>query len=385
MTATPDPHELRRAIHEAAIERLLDVDGAVEDHVRAVVRAFVPACDPASEAALAQDCLDDIDGLGPFAGLLRDPAVTEIMYNGRGRVFVERSGVLTRVALAVDDDDVIRIAQRMLASVGLRVDRSAPIADARLADGSRVHVVVPPLVPDGPCLTIRKFAPTDLDLAAFDVPEPVRSLLVRMVHQRSNLLISGATSAGKTTFLNALGACIAPDDRIVTIEETAELRLRHPHVVRLEAHPANAEGRGGVAVRDLVRAALRMRPDRIIVGEVRGDEAFDMVQAANTGHAGSMSTVHANGAAEAIARLEALSLRGDIALPIAALRTHLRYAVDAVIHLERHDGTRRVAEIAVVESNGTRLEVHAVASRVGGELRRTDDPTGRTASHGVAA
>jgi pilus assembly protein CpaF len=253
------------------------------------------------------------------------------------------------VPCVIDAATILRIVERVVAPLGLRLDRSSPLVDARLPDGSRLHAVLPPLAPDGPCVTIRRFPERVRSLAQFGLDAVAVDAVTALVRAGWNLVISGATSSGKTTCCNALARAIDGDERIITIEETAELRLEQPHVVRLEAHPANAEGAGGVDVRTLVRAALRMRPDRLIVGEVRGGEALDMLQACNTGHDGSLSTVHANSPADAITRLETLVLYAGIALPLAAVRAQLTSAVDAVIQVARaRDGQRVITNVAEV-------------------------------------
>ena len=269
------------------------------------------------------------------------------MVNGPDRVYVERAGRLEIVPCRIDVSTIVRVVERVIAPLGLRLDRASPMVDARLPDGSRLHAVLPPLAPDGPCVSIRRFSQRVLPLEAFCVPDAVGSFLHAMVRGGWNLVVSGATSSGKTTCCDALARAIDPAERIVTIEETAELRLAQPHVVRFEARPANAEGAGAVSVRELVRAALRMRPDRIVVGEVRGGEAIDMLQACNTGHDGSLSTVHANSPADALARIETLALYGGIALPLPAVRAQLSTAVDAVVQVGRGpDGRRRLLAVA---------------------------------------
>jgi len=246
----------------------------------------------------------------------------------------------------------VRIAERVIAPLGLRLDRASPMVDARLADGSRLHAVLPPLAPDGPCLTIRRFGARAIGLA--DVAHPgTAELLAWAVRARANVVVCGGAGAGKTTLLNALAAEIPDDDRVVTIEDAAELRLPGRHVVRLEARPVSAEGAGEVRVRDLVRNALRMRPDRIVVGEVRAGEALDMLQAMNTGHEGSLSTCHANSPADALRRLETLVLMGDVALPLAAVREQVRSALDLVVQIARRsDGGRRVVAVGEVDPSG---------------------------------
>ncbi len=255
---------------------------------------------------------------GPLEPILADPEVTEVMVNGPGRVWVERAGRLERVPVALDTPAIEHLIEKVVAPLGLRVDRSSPLVDARLPDGSRVNAIVPPLAVDGPCLTVRRFGARAIPLAAFAAPSVV-ALLAWAVAARLNVLVSGGTGAGKTTLLNALAGCIPPGERVVTVEDAAELRLPGEHVVRLEARPANAEGAGEVRIRELVRNALRMRPDRIVVGEVRGPEALDMLQAMNSGHEGSLSTCHANSPDDALRRLETMVLMGDVGLPLAAV------------------------------------------------------------------
>lgn len=330
---------------------------ALREHLAMLLRDEAPLADPVRADRLLDELVREVDGLGPLDPLLADPEVTEIMVNGPGRAYVERAGKLIAVDLGLDALAIERLAERIVAPLGLRLDRSSPIADARLADGSRVHAVLPPLAPDGPCLTIRRFSARPVELRAFDVGAAGEAFLRAAVRGGWNLLVAGATSAGKTTLLNALSAAIDLGERIVTIEETAELRLAQPHVVRLEARPANAEGVGAVGVRDLVRCALRMRPDRIVVGEVRGGEALDMLQALNTGHDGSLSTVHANGPGDALSRLETLVLFAGVALPIVAVRNQIASALDAVVFVARSaDGARRVEAIAELGTDLSRPE-----------------------------
>jgi pilus assembly protein CpaF len=286
-------------------------------------------------------------GLGPLEAVLADPDVTEVMVNGPGPVWVEKAGALRRLDVRLDRREVELLIERIVAPLGLRVDRAAPLVDARLADGSRVNAVVPPLALDGPCVTIRRFGARAISLGEV-APAGVASLLAWAVRARCNVLVSGGTGAGKTTLLNALAGCIPQGERVVTIEDAAELRLPLEHVVRLEARPPNAEGAGEVRVRDLVRNALRMRPDRIVVGEVRGAEALDMLQAMNTGHEGSLSTCHANGPADALRRLETMVLAGAPGLPLAAIREQVASAVDLVVQVARVPGGRR-AVVAVDE------------------------------------
>jgi pilus assembly protein CpaF len=293
-------------------------------------------------------------GLGPLEPLLRDPAIDEILVCGTAPVWVERGGRLVQTNVRFAGETELRhVIERILAPLGRRADEAEPLCDARLPDGSRVNVVLPPLALDGPLLTIRRFRPrgfTPADLVAHGtVTPPLLDFLGRAVAARCTLLICGGTGSGKTTTLGALAAFVDAAERIVTIEDAAELRLPLPHVVRLEARPPNLEGRGEVTIRRLVRNALRLRPDRLIVGEVRGPEALDLLVALSTGHAGSLCTIHAGSAAEALRRLETLALMADVGLPLAAIRDQIADAIDLVVRQERApDGTRRVVEVAEV-------------------------------------
>lgn len=297
-----------------------------------------------------------IDGLGAIQPLLDDPDVSEVMVNGPGcPVWIERAGRLEVTDVVLDAAAVALAVERITAPLGLRVDRTRPLLDARLADGSRVNIVVPPLAVDGPCITIRRFTARALPLASL-CPPGVGELLAAAVRDRRNVLAVGGTGAGKTTLLNALAAEVPASERIVTVEDAAELDLPHPHVVRLEARGSAAGAAAGsaAAVRDLVRNALRMRPDRIVVGEVRGGEALDLLVAMNTGHDGTLSTVHANGVADALARLEVMVLLAGIGLPPAGIRAQLGASVDLVVHVARlGDGGRRVVAVGEVAADGT--------------------------------
>jgi pilus assembly protein CpaF len=318
--------------------------------------------------ALLTELVHEAVGLGVLEPVLADPAVTEVMLNGPGRAFVERDGVVEPLALTLDAAGIVRIAERVIAPLGLRLDRSSPMVDARLADGSRLHAVLPPLAVDGPCVTIRRFGARTVSVREFAVDAEAERFLHWMVRAGWNVLVAGATGAGKTTLLNALSAAIHTRERVLTIEETAELRLAQPHVVRLEARPANAEGVGAVSVRELVRAALRMRPDRVVVGEVRGGEALDMLQALNTGHDGSLCTLHANSPSDSLRRLETLALFGDVALPLVAIRQQITASVDAVVAVGR-DGPRRVVrEIAEVVAGADGPATRVLFRRDGGAL-----------------
>ena len=304
--------------------------------------------------ALRRRLLERSLGLGPLEALLADPAVEEVMVNGLAPVWVERGGRIEATDVAFASEQELRHAiERILAPLGRRVDAAEPLCDARLADGSRVNVVIPPLALDGPVLTIRRFRAGGLgphDLVACGTLDPgLHDLLRACVRARMTILVSGGTGSGKTTTLGALSGFIPDGERIVTIEDAAELRLRQPHVVRLEARPANVEGRGEVPIRRLVRNALRMRPDRIVVGEVRGGEALDMLSAMSSGHDGSLSTVHAGSPAEALRRVETLALMADVALPHAAIREQVASAIDLVVHQRRErDGARRIVAVSEV-------------------------------------
>jgi pilus assembly protein CpaF len=344
------------AVAKARIHARLLADGgagSLAERVAVLVDEEAPLLGAGLRRRLVAGVLADVCGLGALEPLLGDPAVTEIMVNGPGRVWVERNGALVRVPVDLDTEAIEHLIEKVVAPLGLRIDRSSPLVDARLPDGSRVNAVVPPLAVDGPCLTVRRFGARAVPLAAFG-PADVVELLSWAVGARLNVVVSGGTGAGKTTLLNALASCIPSSERVITVEDAAELALPGEHVVRLEARPANAEGAGEVRIRDLVRNALRMRPDRIVVGEVRGPEALDMLQAMNTGHEGSLSTCHANSADDALRRLETMVLMGEVQLPLAAVRSQLEAALDLVVQVARRpDGSRRVVAVAeVVEGGG---------------------------------
>src|SRR6059058_5134327 len=327
---------------------------ALETEVRALVDREAPALDDEERAALAERVVRLATGLGPLDPLLADPRVNEVMVNGPGEVWVERAGLLERSAAAFGSEaELLHAIERILAPLGRRVDEASPMCDARLPDGSRVNVVVPPLAVDGACMTIRRFRPHGFSLddlvANGTLPLGVAEFLSECVRCRASVLVSGGTGSGKTTTLNALSGAIPEGERIVTVEDAAELSLRQEHVVRLEARPPNVEGRGEVTIRALVRNALRMRPDRIVVGEVRGGEALDMLSALTTGHEGSLTTVHAGSAEEALRRIQTLALMADVGLPHAAIREQVSSAIELVVHQRRTpDGGRAVAAVAEV-------------------------------------
>jgi pilus assembly protein CpaF len=350
---------LKQRVHRRLVSQGVDDTASDVDSLRRTLGDLLRDEEPLLAAArfdvLLEQLTHEVTGLGPLEPLLADPTVTEVMVNGPGRAYVERAGRLEPVALDLDAAAIVHVVERVVAPLGLRLDRSSPMVDARLADGSRLHAVIPPLAVDGPCVTIRRFGARAVKLEEFGVDGAAATFLRWTVAAGWNLLVAGATSAGKTTLLNALSRSIPHTERVVTIEETAELRLAQPHVVRLEARPPNAEGAGGVTVRALVRAALRMRPDRLVVGEVRAGEALDMLQALNTGHDGSMCTIHANGPTDALARLETLVLLADSGLPLAAVRAQVASSIDAVVFVARgRAGERRVEAIAEVD--GARRE-----------------------------
>jgi len=347
-------HLRTRVVHEARL-----VPGSVDraelaelvEELMDEERRVLPAVE---RAAVVEAVVDETVGFGPLDRLLRDHRVTEIMVNGPDRVFVERSGRIEPAPVRfADADHLMHVIERILAPLSRRVDEASPMVDARLPDGSRVNAIIPPLSLDGPVLTIRRFARDGLDAGDLvrlgTLTEQMLALLTAAVRARRNILVCGGTGSGKTTTLAALAAFIASSERVVTIEDAAELRLSLPHVVRLESRPPSLEGRGAVPIRALVRNALRMRPDRIIVGEVRGGEALDMLQALSTGHEGSLSTIHASSPADALRRLQTLALMGDLELPYAAVADQVASALHLVVHQARlADGARRIVAIAEV-------------------------------------
>jgi pilus assembly protein CpaF len=359
--------EIRRAIRRRLLEHLdlagvgrtaIDPD-AIRPKVVAALRRILadsPQAVPAGEAreTLVRDLADEALGLGPLERLLSDESVSEIMVVDPHTIFVEKRGRLERTSLAFTDDDAVRaVIERIVTPLGRRIDESTPLVDARLRDGSRVNAVIPPLAIRGPCITIRKFAKTPLamaDLVRFgSMSEEMAEFLERSVKVKKNIVISGGTGSGKTTLLNVLSSAIPAHERVVTVEDAAELRLAQPHVVALESRPPNLEGKGEYSIRDLVKNALRMRPDRIVVGECRGGEAVDMLQAMNTGHDGSLTTTHANNPREAVARIETLCLMAGLDLPARAIRSQIAASVHLIVQQTRFsDGARRISSIAEV-------------------------------------
>jgi pilus assembly protein CpaF len=359
---------LQRRLLDAPFDPALLERPELRARLARMLREEAPLLAAATVDIVLDELVDDVGGLGPLEPLLDDESVTEIMVNGPNRVFVERAGRLVAVACQIDAATIVRIVERVVAPLGLRLDRSSPMVDARLADGSRLHAVLPPLAPDGPCVSIRRFGARAVPLLAFGLEPDVGAYFDALVRAGWNLVVSGATSSGKTTCCNALARAIDPAERIVTIEETAELQLVQPHVVRLEARPANAEGTGAVSVHDLVRSALRMRPDRIIVGEVRGGEALDMLQACNTGHDGSLSTVHANSPDDALARIETLALCSDVLLPLPAIRQQLVAAIDGIVQVRRGlDGGRVITAVSEL-GRGRGARTRPLLTRIEGRL-----------------
>ncbi len=341
MTPTPTPVNLSDLTEEA--------------------RSLNPLLDTASVGVMVASRWRRAKGFGPIDPLLSDPAVSEIMINGSGEVWVDRGEEVERSGITMTADEVGLLIERILDPLGLRVDQTAPIADARLPDGSRVNIVVPPLAIDGPVVTIRRFTERPVPVGAFGDRSLVAALS-DLIGDRATILVVGGTSSGKTTLLNALGGLLDPEERLVTIEDTAELRLPGTNTVSLEGREANSEGVGEVTMRALVRTALRMRPDRLIVGEVRGPEALDLILALNTGHRGSLATCHANAPAAALERLVALAVVGAPGLSWESLRFQVATAIDAVVHVERIGPSRLVSEVAMVD-DGPRLQTTPVWRR----------------------
>lgn len=347
---------LIRDIDETAL-RGLDRDRArevVERAARTLAADLLPGVVGDAKEDIVHRVADEVVGLGPIERLLRDPSISEVMVNAPDEVFFEREGVIYDAPVAFRDEaHIMRIVDRIVASLGRHVDEASPMVDARLADGSRVNIIIPPLAPKSPVITIRKFRSDRYRMDDLVSVGTLTAAMARMfeacVVARLNVVVSGGTGSGKTTLLNALSAFLPERERIVTIEDPLELKLQQRHVVALEARPASAEGRGEVTQRDLVRNALRMRPDRILVGEVRGAEAFDMLQAMNTGHEGSLTTVHANSPRDALGRIENMVLMAGFDLPVAAIREQMASALHVIIQLARlSDGTRRVVSVAEV-------------------------------------
>jgi pilus assembly protein CpaF len=359
-----DAHEIKSRIHKMLLERLnlsnletydrSQVVAEIRKVVQDLLDREVAPLNFDEREALVEQVLHEIFGLGPLEPLLQDPSVSDILVNTYKQVFIERGGRIEKTDVRFKDDKhLMQVIDRIVSAVGRRIDDSSPMVDARLADGSRVNAVIPPLAIDGPHVSIRKFKKDALsaeDLLRYEtVTPPMLELLQGIIKAKLNVLISGGTGAGKTTLLNVLSSSIPPNERIVTIEDSAELQLRQPHVVRLETRPPNVEGVGQITARQLVINALRMRPDRIIVGEVRGSEAVDMMQAMNTGHDGSLTTLHANSPRDALSRLETMVAMANLNLPEKAMRQQVASALQVVIQVSRlSDGTRRLSSISEI-------------------------------------
>ncbi|MGD9704270.1 MAG: CpaF family protein [Acidimicrobiia bacterium] len=357
--------ELKTRVHEALFarlgQRLFDstltqeqLHSYVAQEITELMAVANVPLSATERQGLAEEIMHDVIGLGPVERYLADPSISEVMVNSLDYIYVERNGVLERTDTRfVSVDHLRRVIERVVGQVGRRIDESSPMVDARLADGSRVNAIIPPLSVDGPVLTIRKFSKNPLqvdDLIRMGtLTASVVELLSAVVKGGLNVLVSGGTGTGKTTLLNVISSFVPEDERVVTIEDAVELQLRQQHVIRLESRPTNVEGRGEVTIRDLVRNSLRMRPDRIIVGEVRGAEALDMLQAMNTGHDGSISTIHANTPRDALARLETMVLMAGLELPSRAIREQISSAIHVIVHLHRfRDGSRRVTQVTEV-------------------------------------
>lgn len=362
----PELYEVRRRLHAKVAQELgsvlyqQDLDSEslssqLRDHLTRMLRSETTPMSAAERKSLISDIESDVMGHGPIDEFLKDPEVTEVMVNGPFEIWVERGGKLFRTNRRFADAIHLRaVIDGIAARIGRRIDEASPMVDARLPDGSRVNAVIQPIAIDGPFLTVRKFSAepmTDRDLSRYGTWTPMVADFLRLcVLGKMNMLISGGTGAGKTSTLNVLSSFIPVDERIVTVEDAVEMRLEQPHVLQLESRPRNIEGKGEVAIRDLVRNALRMRPDRIVVGEVRGAEALDMLQAMNTGHEGSLSTLHSNSPRNAISRLETMVLMAGMDLPVRAIREQIAAAIDIIIHQSRlADGSRRITHVTEIE------------------------------------
>lgn len=387
-------YRIKSQLHQHLLKRM-DLDAAEKlspDMLRGQLRELIGTMvdeeslpiNSAERDRLALEMYNEISGLGPLEPLLADPSVSEIMVNGFDTVFVERAGRLERVPARFNDNaHLMRVIDKIVSQVGRRVDEASPMADARLPDGSRVNAIIPPVAVDGPLLSIRRFAVVPLRMRDLVQKNTLSSGMARylqaLVRARVNIAISGGTGSGKTTLLNILSGFIGDDERIVTIEDTAELQMQQSHLARLETRPPNFEGKGEITTRALVKNALRMRPDRIVLGEVRSSEVFDMLQAMNTGHDGSLTTIHANSARDALTRLENLTSMAGIAMPVRAIREQIASAIHVIVQVERlPDGTRRV--VAIEEVTGIEGEV-ITTQTIFQFARQGIDAAGRTIGH----
>ncbi len=386
--------EMKARLHRAIIARLdlTRVNMLSPDRVRAEVSRLAEDLLLAENAPISEVERDrlvnevhhELFGLGPLEPLLADSTISDILVNSYSSIYIERRGKLEKTAISFKDDEhLMRVIERIVSTVGRRIDEAQPMVDARLPDGSRVNAIIPPLAIDGPVLSIRRFGTNPLKMPTLiangALTKEVAVLFEMCVRARLNIVISGGTGAGKTTLLNALSAYIPRDERIVTIEDSAELQVQQPHVIRLETRPPNIEGRGEVTQRDLVRNALRMRPDRIVIGEVRSGEAIDMLQAMNTGHDGSLTTIHANSPRDSLARLETMIQMAGMRLSDRAMRQQIASAIDVIIQVARlTDGTRRVTSISEI----TGMEVDTIAMQEIFQFERTGvDPAGKVMGH----
>jgi pilus assembly protein CpaF len=384
LTLNPEYQELKFKLHRKLLDKInLEALATIENQkVRVEVRnALMALMDEEStllssleRQQICDEVLDEVFGLGPLEPLLQDPTISDILVNTHKQVYVERKGLLELTNVTFKDNNhLLRIIDKIVSQVGRRVDESSPMVDARLSDGSRVNAIIPPLAVDGPLLSIRRFGteklmPEDL-VAKKAMTQGMMELLKGAVSARLNVIVAGGTGSGKTTMLNGLSAFISPKERVVTIEDAAELQLKQPHVVRLETRPPNLEGEGAVRQRELLVNALRMRPDRIVVGECRGEEALDMLQAMNTGHDGSMTTIHANTPRDVISRLEVMVTLASASLPVTAIRAQISSAIDVIVQVERlSDGSRRcrsITEVTTMEGDTVMLQDLFVFEKLG--------------------
>jgi pilus assembly protein CpaF len=400
LTLNPEYQELKFKLHRKLLDKInLEALATIENQkVRVEVRnALMALMDEEStllssleRQQICDEVLDEVFGLGPLEPLLQDPTISDILVNTHKQVYVERKGQLELTNVTFKDNNhLLRIIDKIVSQVGRRVDESSPMVDARLADGSRVNAIIPPLAVDGPLLSIRRFGteklmPEDL-VAKKAMTQGMMDLLKGAVSARLNVIVAGGTGSGKTTMLNGLSAFISPKERVVTIEDAAELQLKQPHVVRLETRPPNLEGEGAIRQRELLVNALRMRPDRIVVGECRGEEALDMLQAMNTGHDGSMTTIHANTPRDVISRLEVMVTLASASLPVTAIRAQISSAIDVIVQVERlSDGSRRcrsITEVTTMEGDMVMLQDLFVFEKLG--LSQEGRIIGRFAATGI--